>query len=53
MVWDVIVGFVLLVVGTYIGSTMALCGFFGRQYDAPRTGEKVDDTENSNGTAEQ
>jgi len=53
MVWDVIVGFVLLVVGTYIGSTMALRGFFGREYYDPRTGEIVDDTEKSNAETEQ
>jgi|GEM_PF-1592856 len=53
MVWDVIVGFVLLVVGTYIGSTMALRGFFGRSYYNPRTGEKVDNTGESNGETKQ
>ena len=41
MVWDVIIGFVLLVAGTYIGCTMALRGFFGQnQYD-PKSGEPV------------
>ena len=48
MVWDVIVGFILLVAGTYIGSTMALRGFFGREYYNSRTGEKVDETEKAN-----
>ena len=48
MVWDVIVGFILLVVGTYIGSMMALRAFFRREYYNPRTGEKVDKAENSN-----
>jgi len=52
MVWDVIVGFILLVAGTYIGSTMALRGFFGREYYNPRTGEKVDETEKSNDETE-
>jgi len=42
MVWDVIFGFVLLVAGTYIGCTMALRGFFGREYYDPRTGEPVE-----------
>lgn len=41
MVWDVIIGFILLVAGTYIGCTMALRGFFGRDYYDPRTGEPV------------
>ena len=40
MVWDVIVGFLLLIAGTYIGCTMALRGFFGRSYYDPRTGEQ-------------
>lgn len=39
MVWDLILGFVLLVAGTYIGATMALRGFFGREYYDPRTGD--------------
>jgi uncharacterized membrane protein YdjX (TVP38/TMEM64 family) len=52
MVWDVIVGFVLLVVGSYIGSTMALRGFFGKEYYNPRTGEKVDATEKPNDETE-
>ena len=38
--WDVVtelvlssvVGFVLLIVASYIGTTMALCGYFGREY---------------------
>lgn len=47
MVWDVILGFVLLVAGTYIGATMALRGFFGKEYYDPRTGELVEDTEES------
>ena len=49
MVWDVIIGFILLVAGTYIGCTMALRGFFGQEYYAPRTGEPVttdDDPDN-------
>jgi len=53
MVWDVIAGFVLLVVGTYIGATMALRGFFWREYYDPRTGDIVDDTEKSNDATEQ
>lgn len=32
MVLDIILGFVLLVAASYIGTTMALRGFFGREY---------------------
>ncbi|WP_168193025.1 hypothetical protein [Halostella pelagica] len=39
MVLDLIFGFVLLVAAAYIGTTMALRGFFGREYYDPRTGE--------------
>lgn len=48
MVWDLIVGFVLLVTGTYIGSMMALRGFFGREYYDPRTGESLGNDEQPN-----
>lgn len=48
MVLDVIVGFLLLVIGTYIGCTMALRGFFGREYYNPRTGEPVRSDDQSN-----
>ncbi len=49
MMWDLLLGFVLLVAGTYIGSTMALRGFFGREYYDPRTGEPVGRDEDSSG----
>lgn len=52
MVWDIIIGFLFLVAGTYLGATMALRSFFGREYYNPRTGEKVDETEKSNGGIE-
>lgn len=29
MVWDLLPGFVIVVIGTYVGSTMALRGLFG------------------------
>lgn len=48
MVWDVIIGFILLVAGTYIGCTMALRGFFGREYYDPKTGEPIDTDSDSN-----
>ncbi|NHN46095.1 hypothetical protein G9464_00590 [Halostella sp. JP-L12] len=41
MVWNVVLGFVLLVVASYVGTTMALRGFFGREYYDPNTGEFV------------
>lgn len=41
MLLDVIIGFVLLVVGTYIGCTMALRGFFGREHYDAKTGGPV------------
>ncbi|MFB6151973.1 MAG: hypothetical protein ABEJ40_09225 [Haloarculaceae archaeon] len=39
MVWDLVLGFALLVVGCYVGTTLALRGFFGREYYDPRTGD--------------
>ena len=39
MVSDLIIGFALIVAGSYIGAMMALRGFFGREYYDPRTGE--------------
>ena len=39
MVWEFVAGFLLLVVASYVGTTMALRGFFGRKYADPRTGE--------------
>ncbi|MFC7132261.1 MULTISPECIES: hypothetical protein [Salinibaculum] len=32
MVWDLALGFVALVAASYIGTTMALRGYFGREY---------------------
>lgn len=49
MVWDLVLGFVFLVVGTYIGATLALRGFFGREYYDPRTGEKVGEADDRDG----
>jgi uncharacterized membrane protein YdjX (TVP38/TMEM64 family) len=43
MVWDLVLGFLVLVAGSYIGTTLALRGFFGRWYYDPRTGEFTGD----------
>ncbi|WP_335999104.1 hypothetical protein [Halorientalis halophila] len=48
MVWEVLIGFVLIVAGTYLGCTMALRGFFGREYYDPRTGESIEADGGSN-----
>lgn len=45
MVLELAVGFVLLVVGSYLGTTLALRGFFGREYFDPRTGEWTGEAE--------
>lgn len=41
MVLDLVIGFLLLLAASYIGTTMALRGFFGREYFDPRTGEFI------------
>jgi len=44
--------FVVFVVAVYVGTTMALRGFFGREYYDPRTGERVGESdENDEGDA--
>ncbi|WP_202614456.1 hypothetical protein [Halostella litorea] len=48
MVWEFVVGFLFLVAASYIGTTMALRGFFGREYADPRTAEA--DTSGDGGT---
>lgn len=45
MVLEFVVGFLLVVAATYVGATMALRGFFGHEYDDPRTGDRVDDAD--------
>lgn len=52
MIWDLLLGFVVVVIGTYVGSTMALRGFFGREYDDPRTGQPVGDEQEANDDVE-
>ena len=40
MVWELILGFVVLVAASYVGTTMALRGFFGRErYESPSKGD--------------
>ncbi|MCU4799757.1 hypothetical protein OB920_05180 [Halobacteria archaeon HArc-gm2] len=52
MIWELILGFVLIVAGTYIGSKMALRDFFGHDYYDPRTGEPVSRDEQPNDDAD-
>lgn len=35
MVWEFVIGFVVLVAASYVGTTMALRGFFGRERYVP------------------
>ena len=47
MVWELILGFVVLVAASYVGTTMALRGFFGReryepQSEIPSNGDETD-----------
>lgn len=39
MLWTILLGFLIVVVGTYIGATMALRSFFGRDFIDTETGE--------------
>ena len=38
MVWNLVLGFALLVAASYVGTTLALRGFFGRRYFDPESG---------------
>ncbi|SFR92594.1 hypothetical protein SAMN05216559_1106 [Halomicrobium zhouii] len=37
----------VVAVGAYIGTTMALRGFFGREYNESRIDERIDEPESS------
>ena len=39
MLWTILIGFLVVVIGTYIGARMALRSFFGRDFVNPETGE--------------
>ncbi|WP_169331420.1 hypothetical protein [Natrialba hulunbeirensis] len=39
MLWTIIAGFLIVVIGTYIGAKMAFRSFFGRDFIDPETGE--------------
>ncbi|WP_171908259.1 hypothetical protein [Natrialba sp. SSL1] len=39
MLWTIIIGFLIVVIGTYFGAKMALRSFFGRDFIDPETGE--------------
>ena len=47
------VGFVLLIAASYIGTTMALRGFFGRDYRSEEPSLSVPETTNSQETDSQ
>ena len=44
MVWELLIGFLVLVAASYVGTTMALRGFFGRDYYAPPSDAPSDDS---------
>ncbi|SFS00233.1 hypothetical protein SAMN05216559_2330 [Halomicrobium zhouii] len=43
----------VVAVGAYIGTTMALRGYFGREYHESRIGERIDETGSSDDRNEQ
>jgi hypothetical protein len=45
MVWDLALAFVALVAASYIGTTMALRGYFGREYHPPPASSADDGTD--------
>jgi hypothetical protein len=42
MLWEFVLGFAVLVAASYLGTTMALRGFFGRERYAPDFEERID-----------
>ena len=39
MLWTILLGFLIVVIGSFFGTKMALRSFFGRDFVHPKTGE--------------